>query len=50
MVMDKALEVIEMVFKITYMQVFIKWSEDGAKASHKAKVLVRALLLPTKVQ
>jgi hypothetical protein len=35
----------EMEIKITSMQVFIKWREDGAKASHKAKVYDRALLL-----
>jgi hypothetical protein len=32
----------EMEIMITCMKLFIKWSEDGAKASHKAKVLVRA--------
>jgi hypothetical protein len=40
----------EMEIKITYMLLFIKWREDGAKASHKEKVQDRALLLPTMVQ
>jgi hypothetical protein len=33
-----------MEIMITYMQVFIKWRQDEAKASHKAKVYDRALL------
>ena len=39
-----------MEIKITYMQVFIKWREDEAKANHKAKFYVRVVLLPTKMQ